>query len=214
MEGDVQVLVGTSARLAGLAGEPSAGEHVRHEIPALLYRDWGECPPKRREPPFFMCPAFHRPCIRYRLNQRAYTDSMRHRTESSQDGSNILMFGGQGGEDGEDYFNDLHLLDLKETPLNLQQLSAAGDPPPPRSSSTITAVSVSGRPGTEVAVVFGGFQGAHFLNSVYILQGDNSDSISDAASQHAGLIWTEPIVCAHSAEDGVPDARGKHSAVS
>jgi len=58
----------------------------------------------------------------------------------------------------------------------------------------------------------GGFIG--YSNSVCILQGDNSVSISDAASQHARLTWTEPIVCAHSAEDGVPSARRGHSAVS
>ena len=46
-----------------------------------------------------------------------------------------------------------------------------------------------------------------FSNSLCILQGDNAVSISDAASQHMGLTWNEPIVRAHSALDGVPDAR-------
>jgi len=124
------------------------------------------------------------------------------------------MFGGRGSD--TDFFNDLHLLDLKQTPLNMQQLSAAGDPPPPRCGGTLTVVSVSGRPGTEVVVVFGGSQGAFhgFSNSLYILQGDNSVSISEAVSQHMGLIWTEPVVCAHSAIEGVPDVRWGHRAVS
>jgi hypothetical protein len=143
---------------------------------------------------------------------------MRHRTKSSQDGNKILLFGGEGSTMGE-LFNDLHLLDLKKSPLDLQQLTAAGDPPSPLESSTLTAVCVSGRPGTdrEVVVVFGGFQGDHdggVSDSLYILQGDDSVSISDAASQHTGLTWTEPIVHANSAEDGVPDARWGHSAVS
>jgi len=125
------------------------------------------------------------------------------------------MFGGQGS--ASEYFNDLHLLDLETAPsLNVTQLSAAGNPPAPRCSSTLTAVAVSGMPGTEVVVMFGGSQG-HFeglSNSLYILQGDNSVSISDATSQHMGLTWSEPIVCAHSAADGVPGARTGHSAVS
>jgi hypothetical protein len=97
----------------------------------------------------------------------------------------------------------------------MQQVSAAGDPPSPRRASTLTVVCVTGRPGThrEVVVVFGGFGGG-FSNSVYIMKGAATVSISDAASQHMGLTWTEPIVCAHSAEDGVPDARAGHSAVS
>lgn len=74
-----------------------------------------------------------------------------------QDGNKILLFGGQGS--GADFFNDLHLLDLKKAPLNLQTISAAGDPPFPRCSGTLTAVSVSGRPGTEVVALFGGSQG-------------------------------------------------------
>ena len=44
MEGDVQVLVGPSAGLAGVAGEPSGRDHVRHvrrEMRSQLYRDWG-----------------------------------------------------------------------------------------------------------------------------------------------------------------------------
>jgi len=142
---------------------------------------------------------------------------MRHRTKSSQDGNKILLFGGHGGTAGE-YFNDLHLLDLDTSPLNLQQLLAVGDPPSPRGGYTLTAVSVSGRPGTEVVVVFGGYHivsgVCFFSKSLYILQGDTSVSIGDAASQHTGLTWTEPIVCAHSAEDGVPDARGGHIVVS
>ena len=132
------------------------------------------------------------------------------------------MFGGQDGAAFQ--VNDLHLLDLKQAPLSMQLMSVAGDPPPPRRASTLTAVSVCGRPGTEVVVLFGGHRGTiidgshtHLAsNSVYILQGegDNSVSISDAASQNTGLTWTEPIVCAHSEEDGVPDARDEHIAVS
>jgi hypothetical protein len=53
-----------------------------------------------------------------------------------------------------------------------------------------------------------------FSNSLCILQGDNSVSISDAASQHMGLTWREPVVRAANAADGVPDARWGHSAVS
>jgi hypothetical protein len=67
------------------------------------------------------------------------------------------MFGGQGS--GGVFFNDIHLLDLRKAPLNLRQLSATGDPPTPRCSSTLTAVAVSGRPGTQAVVVFGGSQG-------------------------------------------------------
>jgi hypothetical protein len=126
------------------------------------------------------------------------------------------MFGGRGSD--TEFLNDLHHLDLQRAPLILHQLSAAGDPPPPRCGGTLTAVAVSGRPGTEVVVVFGGSQGFNegFSNSLYILQGDivQADSISDAASQHMGLCWTEPIVHAFSAEDGVPDVRWGHSAVS
>lgn len=132
----------------------------------------------------------------------------------AQDGNKILLFGGQGS--GADFFNDLHLLDLKKAPLNLQQLSAAGDPPFPRCSGTLTAVSVSGQPGTEVVALFGGSQGFFegFSNSLCILQGDNSVSISNAASQHMGLTWREPVVLAANVSDGVPDARWGHSAVS
>ena len=124
------------------------------------------------------------------------------------------MFGGQGS--GADFFNDLHLLDLKKAPLNLQTIHAAGDPPFPRCSGTLTAMSVSGKPGTEVVALFGGSQGFFegFSNSLCILQGDNSVSISDAASQHKGLTWKEPVVRADNPADGVPDARWGHSAVS
>jgi hypothetical protein len=125
------------------------------------------------------------------------------------------MFGGQGATV---CFNDLHLLDLKKAPLNLQLLSTAADPPSPRSCGTLTALSVSGCPGTEVVVMFGGSQGflEGFSNSLHILQGDGDDSVSlsDAASQHMGLTWAVPIVCAHAYHEGVPHARWGHSAVA
>ena len=49
-----------------------------------------------------------------------------------KDGNKILLFGGQGS--GADFFNDLHLLDLRKKSLQLEQLDAAGDPPFPRLS--------------------------------------------------------------------------------
>lgn len=132
----------------------------------------------------------------------------------AQDGNKILVFGGQGS--GADFFNDLHLLDLCDAPLRLQQLAAAGDPPFPRCSGTLTAVSVLGLPGTEVVALFGGSQGFFegFSNSLCILRGDDSVSVGEAASQHKGLTWEEPIVEAACERDGVPDARWGHSAVS
>jgi hypothetical protein len=134
--------------------------------------------------------------------------------DSSQDGNKILLFGGQGS--GADFFNDLHLLDLRKKSLQLEQLDAAGDPPFPRCSGTLTAVSVTGIPGSEVVALFGGSQGFFegFSNSLCILQGDENVSISDAASQHKGLTWREPLVVAADPDDGVPDARWGHSAVS
>ena len=125
-----------------------------------------------------------------------------------------MLFGGQGG--GADFFNDLHLLDLRKSPLALEQLHASGDPPFPRCSGTLTTVSVAGLPGTEVVALFGGSQGFFegFSNSLCILQGDNSVSIAAAASQQKGLTWEEPRVVAANAADGVPDARWGHSAVA
>jgi len=125
-----------------------------------------------------------------------------------------LLFGGQGG--GADFFNDLHLLDLRKSPLALEQLHASGDPPFPRCSGTLTTVSVAGLPGTEVVALFGGSQGFFegFSNSLCILQGDNSVSIAEAASQQKGLTWEEPRVVEANAADGVPDARWGHSAVA
>ena len=103
-----------------------------------------------------------------------------------QNGKKILLFGGinrssVGGGD----FNDLHLLDLKMVPLSMQRLTTAGDPPPRCNNTILTALSVSGRPGAdrEVMVMFGGTQGFSAHNSLYILQSDDSVSISDAASQ-------------------------------
>ena len=100
--------------------------------------------------------------------------------------------------------------------MQLEQLDAAGDPPFPRCSGTLTAVSVTGIPGSEVVALFGGSQGFFegFSNSLCILQGDENVSISDAASQHKGLTWREPLVVAADPDDGVPDARWGHSAVS
>lgn len=75
---------------------------------------------------------------------------------------------------------------------------------------------MTGIPGSEVVALFGGSQGFFegFSNSLCILQGDENVSISDAASQHKGLTWREPLVVAADPEDGVPDARWGHSAVS
>ena len=131
-----------------------------------------------------------------------------------QDGNTILLFGGQGS--GADFFNDLHLLDLRKSPLALEQLHASGDPPFPRCSGTLTTVAVAGLPGTEVVALFGGSQGFFegFSNSLCILQGDDSVSVAAAASQRKGLTWEEPRVVAAKAEDGVPDARWGHSAVA
>ena len=132
----------------------------------------------------------------------------------SQDGNKILLFGGKGS--GADFFNDLHLLDLKKTPLSLEEVHASGDPPFPRCSGTLTAVGVDGLPGVEVVALFGGSQGFFegFSNSLCILQGDDGVSIENAAESHRGLTWKEPKVVAENALDGVPDARWGHSAVS
>lgn len=64
--------------------------------------------------------------------------------------------------------------------------------------------------------LFGGSQGFFegFSNSLCILQGDYGVSMSEAASAGSGLTWKEPVVKAHSAEDGMPEARWGHSAVS
>ena len=143
-----------------------------------------------------------------------------HRCTAVGDRSKILFFGGQGG--GSDFYNDLHLLDLNQRNdgLQLQQLhvGSSHEPPFPRCSGTLTAMSVNGCDDSEVVALFGGSQGFFegFSNSLRILCADDGTRVGDAATTGGGLTWHEPIVRAHPSNINgrIPDARWGHSAVA
>ncbi len=143
-----------------------------------------------------------------------------HRCTAVGDRSKILFFGGQGG--GSDFYNDLHLLDLNQRNdgLQLKQLhvGSSHEPPFPRCSGTLTAMSVNGCDDSEVVALFGGSQGFFegFSNSLRILCADDGTRVGDAATTGAGLTWHEPIVRAHPSNINgrIPDARWGHSAVA
>jgi len=143
-----------------------------------------------------------------------------HRCTAVGDRSKILFFGGQGG--GSDFYNDLHLLDLNQRNdgLQLKQLhvGSSHEPPFPRCSGTLTAMSVNGCDDSEVVALFGGSQGFFegFSNSLRILCADDGTRVGDAATTGVGLTWHEPIVRAHPSNINgrIPDARWGHSAVA
>ena len=137
-----------------------------------------------------------------------FTPRYLHRaTQIGEDGTGVLVFGGQGYRDS--FYNDSHFLDLDEKrnpsrtmkKLKVKSRTYTGQMPYPRCSGSVQAVQVfnskTKKPGRQVCAFFGGSRGFFeaFSNSLLVLQTNlPSEGLFTAVTKGSGLSWVDPVV--------------------